>query len=138
MDMTGSSTTYETRRWVDGVGTGMGDAFFRDDVGLSRLHAMCAAEEYAGKLPINHPLLSPLAAPAALLARLPPLMMMVGGAEQLLGGNLRFVQNAQAAGARGVQLEVFPNMCTHPQPLAQGYFVGASKRLFSRQGTTSR
>ena len=36
MDMTGSSTTYETRRWVDGVGTGMGDAFFRDDVGFFR------------------------------------------------------------------------------------------------------
>ena len=137
MDMTGSSTTYETRRWVDGVGTGMGDAFFRDDVGLSRLHAMCAAEEYAGKLPINHPLLSPLAAPAALLARLPPLMMMVGGAEQLLGGNLRFVQNAQAAGARGVQLEVFPNMCTE-SPTACVFCRPLLSALFARQGTTSR
>ena len=29
----GSGPTYETRRWVDGAGTGMGDAFFRDDVG---------------------------------------------------------------------------------------------------------
>lgn len=86
MDMTGSGPTYETRRWVDGAGTGMGDAFFRDDVGLSRLHAMCAAEVYADKLPINHPLLSPVAAPPALLAKLPPLMLMVGGAEQLLGG----------------------------------------------------
>ena len=34
---------YETRKWVEGQGTGMGDAFFRDDPGLSRLHAMCAA-----------------------------------------------------------------------------------------------
>jgi hypothetical protein len=50
-----------------------------DDVGLSRLHAMCAADLYAGTLPISHPLLSPVAAPPSLLAKLPPLMLMVVG-----------------------------------------------------------
>ena len=110
MDMTASGTTYETREWVGGLAQGMGDAFFRDDVGLSRLHAICAADIYSGKLPINHPLISPLAAPPSLLARgLPPLLMVVGGSEQLLGGNLFFAQRAQAAGAK-VQLEVFPEM----------------------------
>jgi acetyl esterase/lipase len=112
MDMTASTTTYETRRWVGGAGTGMGDAFFRDDIGLSRLHAMCAADLYAGSLPIHHPLMSPVAAPPSLLAKLPPLMLMVGGAEQLLGGNLRFAQNAQAAGAKGVQLVSSQAMAT--------------------------
>ena len=37
LDMTASGDTYETKMWLDGKGTGMGDAFFRDDVGLSRL-----------------------------------------------------------------------------------------------------
>ena len=64
-------------------------------------------------------------------------MMMVGGAEQLLGGNLRFVQNAQAAGARGVQLEVFPNMCT-ASPTACVFCRPLLSALFARQGTTSR
>ena len=91
------------------AGTGMGDAFFRDDVGLSRLHAMCAADVYSGELPINHPLISPLAAPAHLLAKLPPLMLVVGSTEQLVGGNLFFAQRAQAAGAK-VQVEVFPEV----------------------------
>ena len=37
---------------------------------------MCAADIYAGALPIDHPLISPLAAPPALLAKLPPLLMV--------------------------------------------------------------
>jgi hypothetical protein len=53
-------------------------------------------------MPINHPLLSPVAAPPALLARLPPLMMMVGGAEQLLGAE------------NGIFFLSFPYVCPEP------------------------
>ena len=39
---------------------------------------MCASRTYAGKLPINHPTLSPLQAPLYLLGRLPPMMLVIG------------------------------------------------------------
>ena len=42
---------------------GIGDASFLGSPGINRLHAMCASRTYAGKLPINHPTLSPLQAP---------------------------------------------------------------------------
>ena len=126
LDMTASGPTYETRRWLGGDGTGMGDAFFRDDPGLSRLHAMCAADVYADRLPINHPLISPLAAPAVLLAALPPLALFVGGAEQLSGGNFAFAQRAQSAGA-SVQVEVYPNMWHDFEMSSEG--CGADQEL---------
>ena len=97
----------------------MGDAFFRDDTGLSRLHAMCAADVYSGDLPINHPLISPMAAPDTLIAALPPLMLVVGGAEQLLGGNLAFAQRAAGVGAK-VQVEVFSGMWHDFEMSAEG------------------
>ena len=60
----------------------------------------------AGSWPTNHPLVSPMAAPNYLLARLPPLLLIIGGAEQLLGESIMFAQKAQSAGA-SVQVEVF-------------------------------
>eukprot|EP01048_Picozoa_sp_COSAG05_P004742 COSAG05_NODE_267_length_12595_cov_7.076905_2_plen_99_part_00 len=84
------------------------------------LPPLCSvAREYAGALPTSHPLLSPIHAPAALLANLPPLLLAVGGGEVLLGENLRFAQLAQAAGA-AVQVEVYESMWSafiHPEPL---------------------
>jgi acetyl esterase/lipase len=44
-----------------------------------------------------------------MLALLPPIMLVIGGNEQLLGENLEFAQKAQAAGAH-VQVEVFEGM----------------------------
>ena len=53
----------------------------------------------------------------ALLAKLPPLLLAVGGGEVLLGENLRFAQLAQAAGA-AVQVEVYESMWfVHPEQL---------------------
>eukprot|EP01051_Picozoa_sp_SAG22_P009141 SAG22_NODE_741_length_7507_cov_2.893224_5_plen_360_part_00 len=103
---------------------GIGDATTTMDPGSSRLHGMCAAVEYAGStLPTNHPTLSPLSAPSSLLGRLPPLMLIIGGSEVLLGDNLQLAQRiAQAGGA--VRLEVFEGMWHDFQMGSEGCFAG--------------
>ena len=63
---------------------------------------------YAGERAISDPMISPFAADAAHLARLPLTMLVVGANEQLLGETLS-TQKAQAAGAP-VQAEVFLGM----------------------------
>jgi hypothetical protein len=45
------------------------------------LKGMCAAVQYAGALPISHPLLSPVHAGPELLRHFPPLLLIVGGAD---------------------------------------------------------
>jgi hypothetical protein len=73
--------------------------------GALRENGMPMCRRYAGKLPINLPTISPLQAPLDLLGRLPPMMLVIGSSEVLLGDNLQFVQMvAQAGGA--AQLEV--------------------------------
>lgn len=89
----------------------------------------CAALEYAGKRPLNDPLISPLHADHKLIAKLPPLMMLIGGTEIILSDNIEFGQLAQGLGAP-VQVEVFADMwhdfeqesegCHSAMPLAEG------------------
>ena len=59
------------------------------------LKGMCAATQYAGGLPISHPLLSPVHAGPELLRHLPPLLLIVGGTEILMPETLVLAQHAQ-------------------------------------------
>ena len=52
---------------------------------------------------------SPIDAPRALLAQLPPLMLVIGGAEVLLGENIAFAQRTQMAGGSAM-VEVYTDM----------------------------
>jgi acetyl esterase/lipase len=81
---------------------------------------MCAAQVYAGDLPINHPLISPLSAPDSLVARLPRLMLFVGGAEQLVGGNLAFAQRASSLGVS--LLSLYTMTCTARSAVLQNHY----------------
>jgi hypothetical protein len=63
LDLTASSETYHSKTHCGGACEGIGDATSRGTPGSSRLHGMCAALAYAGKLPTNHPTLSPLQVP---------------------------------------------------------------------------
>ena len=64
-----------------------------------RLDGQCSAIPYANGLPIIHPIISPSLATPELLRTLPPLMLVIGGNEMLLGDNLQFVSRAHMAGA---------------------------------------
>ena len=105
LDLTDSNPTYDSNRHCTGDCYGIGDSSFTGNPGINRLHAMCASRPYAGDLPINMPTLSPLQAPLDLLGRLPPMMLVIGSAEVLLGDNLQFVQMVARAGG-SAQLEV--------------------------------
>ena len=54
-------------------------------------------------------IVSPMQSPAWLLAELPPLMLIIGSRDMLLGENLAFAQKVQSAGA-AAQVEVFSGM----------------------------
>ena len=122
---------------------GIGDASFLGSPGINRLHAMCASRTYAGKLPINHPTLSPLQAPLYLLGRLPPMMLVIGSAETLLGDNLQFVQMVARAGGSAM-LEVYHGMwhdfemssegCASGHALSEGVNAIARAGAYLRRG----
>lgn len=54
-------------------------------------------------------LVSVINAPDALLARLPPILLIIGGDEVLLGENLQFAQRVQNAGGQA-HVEVWDGM----------------------------
>lgn len=112
-----------SNRHCDGDCYGIGDASFTGFPGINRLHGMCAARPYAGNLPINHPTLSPLEAPEYLLGRLPPMMLVIGSSEVLLGDNLQFVQMVARAGG-SAQLEVYDGMWHDFQMSSEGCASG--------------
>jgi hypothetical protein len=59
------------------------------DPGVGQLKSMCDAMKYAGEnMSVSNPRLSPVQASPAMLALLPPMMLIIGGNEQLLGENL--------------------------------------------------
>ena len=60
-------------------------------------------------MPISDPLASPIHAPEFLLAKLPPMLLVVGSAEPLVGENVYFAQKLQKIGARAV-VEVWQGM----------------------------
>ena len=78
--------------------------------GVGQLKSMCDAMKYAGEnFTVADPRVSPAQAGSDILELLPPIMLVIGGNEQLLGENLEFAQKAQASGAH-VQVEVFEGM----------------------------
>ena len=123
---------------------------YRVDPGQNRLASLCEAGPFADKMPINHPVISPLQAPASMMARLPPILLIIGGAEPLLGENLEFAQRATKAGAPAVRVSVYEAMwhdfiqysegCRSGQPLGEG--VAAIRELgrflASHNGNKSR
>ena len=127
LDFTASSPTYESVRWCDGMCWGDGDPVEREPPGWARMSAFCDARHYTGPdLPYNMPIVNPMSSPPYLLAELPPLMLVVGSRDILLGDNLGFAQAAQAAGAP-VQVEVFEGMWHDFEEESQG--CGAKGKL---------
>jgi acetyl esterase/lipase len=111
LDLTDSSPSYHSHRHCNAECEGIGAQAFHQTPGAGQLKSMCDAMRYAGQnFTVADPRISPAQASAELLGVLPcPLMLIIGGNEQLLGENLEFGQRAQAAGAR-VQVEVFEGM----------------------------
>merc|ERR1712216_888226 len=82
-----------------------------------------------------------------LLRGLPPLMLVIGGNEMLLGDNLQFVSRAHAAGAP-VQLEIYDGMwhdfiqytegCESFGPLREGAQAITKAAKFLRDGESCR
>ena len=65
---------------------------------------------YVGASDPRDPRLSPVFAPAAALAQLPPTLLLVGDAEVMLCDSTEFAARALEAGAADVRLRVFPRM----------------------------
>jgi len=83
LDLTGASDTFRTRRSVD------------PDYGHDPEILLAPGRAYAGSVPLDHPLISPLHAE---LTGMPPTLVHVGGREVLLGDSARFVRRARRAG----------------------------------------
>ena len=98
LDLSDSSPSYHSRRWCRGDCDGIGAQAFHMDPGVGQLKSMCDAMRYAGEnFSVSDPRLSPVQASPALLGLLPPMMLIIGGNEQLLGENLvRFAQHSTA------------------------------------------
>lgn len=112
------------------------------------IDGQCAASAYLPPdVPLSHPIASPLHAPPAALALLPPLLHIVGGGEVLLLENLLFAQRVAAAGA-SVTVDVWESMwhdfvehsegCGADTPLSEAHealeVVGAFLRDGARAG----
>jgi acetyl esterase/lipase len=89
LDLSDSSPSYHSHRWCRGECDGIGSQAFHMDPGVGQLKSMCDAMKYAGgNLSVSDPRLSPVQASPAILSLLPPMMLIIGGNEQLLGENL--------------------------------------------------
>lgn len=91
-DLTASGDSQQSRKDVDPL--------------LSHHWLTFGAEAYAGQLPLDNPMISPLFAD---LDGLPPLMIQVGDDEILLDDTTRFAEKADAAGVP-VKATIWPNM----------------------------
>jgi len=78
----------------------------RLDPMLSRAILQRWGREYAGRMPVDHPLCSPLLGD---LRRLPPVLIQAGSDEVLLDDSLRLEQRLQAAKV-AVTLQVYPRL----------------------------
>jgi len=150
LDTTGSLPTYESRRRCDGFCKGIGSPLGNGSPNSDRIVSQCETRAYYkpdSTWPADFPVVSPLQAPDYLLSKLPPIMLVVGGNEVLLGENLQFAQRAQKAGA-AVQLDVYEDMwhdfiqysegCGADAPLYEG--IDAVKRVsdFLSKGRSCR
>eukprot|EP00041_Stephanoeca_diplocostata_P013261 m.232289 g.232289 ORF g.232289 m.232289 type:complete len:788 (+) comp19273_c0_seq2:129-2492(+) len=112
LDLSCSYPQYDTRRQCKGGCHDIGSMSFPASPGPNRVGSMCTARRYANyeeKVSVDDAIISPIDAPQRLLAKLPPLMLIVGGAEVLLGENIAFAQKVQRSGASAV-VEVFTDM----------------------------
>eukprot|EP01052_Picozoa_sp_SAG31_P006268 SAG31_NODE_286_length_18467_cov_41.317056_6_plen_483_part_00 len=126
LDLTDSSPTYHTNRQCSGVCSGIGSQTFPGPPGIGQRKGTCAAARYGGvDTPANHPMMSPMHATYANLARMPPLLLAVGGNEQLLGETLMFTQRAQRAGC-AAQAEIFFGMWHDFEESSTGCGAGVS------------
>ena len=113
--------SYRTRAWrgddASGGGGGSGDPIFSDGDGVSESIASAeGAKAYynSGRTGANidprHPCVSPCFASPDLLARLPPTLVLVGDAEQMLGDSTQLAIAALEAGAPELKLLIFERM----------------------------
>lgn len=104
-DLTSSMTTYFSRAWDGSVAKG--DPIFSD--GCPEEEAASSVEgarRYGGETPLNDPRISPLFAPAHVLASwLPPTLIVVGDAEVMLGESTDFAARAIEARVAATQAE---------------------------------
>jgi len=108
-DLTMSLPTYTSRAWD--ADTQAGDLIFSDGDPAAEIVAcqQDAAKYYGGADP-SDPRISPVFAPAAALAALPPLLMVVGDAEVMLADTVEFAARAVEAGAVHVAVRIWPKM----------------------------
>ena len=78
LDLSDSSPSYFSKRSCGGTCTDIGSMAFTGTPGEGQLRSQCDARNYAGDYPTNHPLVSPMAAPNYILARLPPVRPYTG------------------------------------------------------------
>ena len=86
---------YDTRRSCSGPCQDISSTVFQGDPGPSRLGSMCQAKRYINSgRSTRLDGASPIDASNELLSLLPPLLLIVGSAEVLLGENIAFVRKA--------------------------------------------
>jgi acetyl esterase/lipase len=120
LDLTASLPTYKTRAFDES--TLSGDPVFSTggqdkssiESDIAQTRAATSRFLLPGADPAN-PLYSPMFASASVLRQLPPILIIVGDAELMLGESLEFAARAVEAGvshdsAEGVSLRVFPRM----------------------------
>eukprot|EP00035_Acanthoeca_spectabilis_P001959 m.83978 g.83978 ORF g.83978 m.83978 type:complete len:758 (-) comp11259_c0_seq2:79-2352(-) len=111
-DMSDSFPQYDERQYCKGRCTDIGSSVFAAGPGQNRVGSACQARKYAdyeAEVPLNDAVISPIDAPSELLAMLPPLMLVVGGAETLLGENIAFAQRCHLAGTPAI-VQVYTGM----------------------------
>lgn len=108
LDLSDSGPGYFSQRSCDG--SCMATVMWPSVPMFDRRDGQCAARAYLPpNVTLTDSVASPLHALPSELARLPPLLLVLGGGEVLLKENFAFAQRLSAAGG-AVQLEVWENM----------------------------
>eukprot|EP01064_Diplonema_japonicum_P016926 TRINITY_DN2499_c2_g1_i1.p1 TRINITY_DN2499_c2_g1~~TRINITY_DN2499_c2_g1_i1.p1 ORF type:complete len:385 (+),score=68.50 TRINITY_DN2499_c2_g1_i1:39-1157(+) len=124
-DLSCSLPSYKSKSW-DPV-TGLGDPIFSDgnsteDI-LGSVETGIAYLPADGRYSLTNPIASPYWAPMAWLAQLPPIYMVVGGAEIMLDDTVMFVEKTKKAGNLRIEHEVYPRMW-HDHPMYTENCIG--------------
>jgi len=136
LDLSDSNPMYATRQWCTGKCQGIGSPTYRSDAAADRLEGLCEAKRYVpANMSMLDGLISPMQARPELLSKLPPMLLIVGGAEVLLGETIQFAMKCQALGAP-VQAEVWDGMVRAAASMQSSLSVYLSDVLCLRSGTT--
>eukprot|EP00037_Helgoeca_nana_P012539 m.114226 g.114226 ORF g.114226 m.114226 type:complete len:787 (+) comp21505_c0_seq10:477-2837(+) len=111
-DMSDSFPQYDSRQYCGGKCTDISSSVFASGPGNNRIGSACQSRrfaDYESAIPLNDAIISPIDAPSELLAELPPLMLIVGGGETLLGENIAFAQRCHLAGTPAM-VQVYTGM----------------------------